>query len=843
VSGAPGGRRIYLALLIVAAVSCCYGCRRGHGRDTPGAAGPRATDRGQTGGSSAPTGSASPSSGADVAVVSHARASSPEPSGANVALDDGGGAVERITGELGSGSDGGRLIDGKSEPAWPWRGSALRDLPLDIVLSFYKHQPVLVTAVAIEVPPPPPDSAGKPNGNAPKEVEVWTSVQSAEAGFDQVASATLRPEASLQTLSFPSIEARYVKIRVRSVQGPLWALSRVEIADIRVLEAQRAGYSSLAARNPDLADWKNSPRHAAQRGINWLQPAAIEWQKFHGCFGCHIQAQAVMGLAIAKKNDYTVSDQVLKELNDFTEQQQKADGAYVREDTGEPSTSFAAMGLAYWDDLQGLSPNPKLIKSVDWLVARQTPAGDLRYRDWLACGVRAVEQGAMMTTVNSLVAFERAFTETHNARYREAADRARAWIVSTEPVTTQDKVFKTLALARFGGAERKPRIERIVEQLMLEQHPTGGWRECNDPSTKDPNPFSTGQVLYAFKQAGVSISSSPFIKGVKYLLATQHADGSWPADSHAFHTMGAPHAASMWAIIGLAGSLGPIKTGGLQIATDLPPERAATRRNLEIILDLSGSMKLPLGKSTRIATARQVLRDVLDKLPDDFNVGLRVYANRYSARQKETCTDTSLVSKIARLDRARILSLVDRLQPRGETPLVYSILQAPADLQAVGGGALIVITDGEETCGGDPAKAAQQLKSAGLPIVLNIVGFTLTGKKVEQDLTAFAEATGGHYYGAQDGEALGRAVTRAALTRIPYTVFNEKGAKVATGFAGPLAEALEPGVYTVVVEAGDQRLTETVKMAAGDDVTLRVAQRGDLFQILRETQAACASCK
>jgi hypothetical protein len=660
-------------------------------------------------------------------------------------------------------------------------------------------------------------------------VEVWASMQGADAGFERVAAATLEPAVSPQTIAFPSVEARYIKLRVLAVRGPIWALSKVEIGEIRVLEAQRPGYQALVARHPDLPAWKNSPRHAAQRGIDWLQPAAIQWQKDHGCFGCHIQAQALMGLAVARKNDYIVSDRILKELNEFTESQQKPDGTFVREDTGEPSTPFAAMGFAYWDDLTGVTRNPRLLKAVDWLLTRQRPAGEVPYRDWLSCGVRTVEQGSMMTTVNSLVAFDRAFVETHDARYRAAADRARNWIVSAEPVTTQDKVFKILALARFDRGE--PLMERIVEQLIVEQHPSGGWRECLDPSTKDANPFSTGQVLYAFKQAGVGIRTSPFVKGVKYLLAAQNADGSWPADARAFHTGGSPHAASMWAIIGLAGSFGEITPGSLQVTTELSPEQAAARRNIEIILDLSGSMKLPLGQSTRIATARAVLRDVLARVPDDFSVGLRVYAHRYSARQKETCTDTELVSRIAPLDRQRILSIVDRLQPRGETPLVYSILQAPADLKAVGGGSLVVITDGEETCGGNLAEAAQQLRSAGLPILLNIVGFTVTGKNVEQDLTTLAEATGGRYYGAQDGQALGRAVTQAALTRIPYAVFDEKGTRVAGGFAGPLTQELPPGTYKVVVETGDHPLTKHVTITAGVATAVKVSVRAGSFEL------------
>ncbi|PYR58197.1 MAG: hypothetical protein DMF85_11425 [Acidobacteria bacterium] len=392
-----------------------------------------------------------------------------------------------------------------------------------------------------------------------------------------------------------------------------------------------------------------------------------------------------------------------------------------------------------------------------------------------------------------------------------------------------------LALTRFGGPQARPSVQQIVENLILQQQPSGGWKECpTENFFNSANPFSTGQVLYAFKQAGVSISSSPFIKGVKYLLAAQQQDGSWKADTAEMRTMGAAYAPTMWAIIGLAGSFGTVKAGGLQITTELPPEQMAAHRNLEIVLDASGSMKAALGKSTRIATARQVLKDVLAKIPDDFNVGLRVYARRFSSRDKQTCTDTELLRPIQKLDRQQIVSTVDGVVPRGETPLVYSILQTPADLKAAGGGSIIVITDGEETCGGDPVKAAEQLKAAGIPLTLNIVGFTLTGKKVEQQLSQFAEATGGHYYSAQDGAALTKALTRAALARFPYTVFDMKGTQVASGIAGPLAEALPPGDYKVVVQAGDSEITATVTVTANGDAILQIVDRGDRFELVKK---------
>jgi hypothetical protein len=273
------------------------------------------------------------------------------------------------------------------------------------------------------------------------------------------------------------------------------------------------------------------------------------------------------------------------------------------------------------------------------------------------------------------------------------------------------------------------------------------------------------------------------------------------------------------------------RTGGLRVVGAIPQPEKPTR-NLEIILDLSGSMKLPLGKSTRIATARQVLRDVLEKIPDDFNVGLRFYGHRFGSRQKETCTDTELVLPIQKLDRQRVLSMVDRARPRGETPLVYSVLQTPADLKAVGGGSVILITDGEESCNGDPKAAVEQLKASGINVTLNIVGFTLTGQEVQRQLGVLAEGTGGRYYSAQNGQALARAVTIAAVGHIPFTVLDSAGHEQARGKTDGPAVELPPGEYRVLMHVADQDVVaEHAEVTAGSEKTLRLVLQGDRLAI------------
>ena len=96
-------------------------------------------------------------------------------------------------------------------------------------------------------------------------------------------------------------------------------------------------------------------------------------------------------------------------------------------------------------------------------------------------------------------------------------------------------------------------------------------------------------------------------------------------------------------------------------------------------------------------------------------------------------------------------------------------------------------------------------------------------------MSPFAEATGGHYYYAENGEALARALALAALNKFPYEVLDSSGQQVAKGQAGPLSEALQPGDYKVVVHAGDQELTEKVTVTAKTDTVLKVVRKGNQF--------------
>jgi hypothetical protein len=271
--------------------------------------------------------------------------------------------------------------------------------------------------------------------------------------------------------------------------------------------------------------------------------------------------------------------------------------------------------------------------------------------------------------------------------------------------------------------------------------------------------------------------------------------------------------------------LGPPTGGELSVVSALAPP-AKTRKNLEIILDASGSMKTLLGKRSRWDVALDTLQQVLAKLPDDFNVGLRIYGHREASTSPRTCTDSELVMPVEKLNRAGLLDRAKSFKPKGETPLVFSALQAPGDLKAIGGGTVILITDGEESCKGDTVKAAADLKASGLDIRLNIVGFALANPKTQKDLAGFSQATGGMFYAADSGTALADVLLVAAIDKFPFSVYDAAGKIVLTGEAGAGTDTLPAGDYKVVVKAGAKEvIAPRVNVGLGQSVTVTITMK------------------
>ena len=212
--------------------------------------------------------------------------------------------------------------------------------------------------------------------------------------------------------------------------------------------------------------------------------------------------------------------------------------------------------------------------------------------------------------------------------------------------------------------------------------------------------------------------------------------------------------------------------------TDDPLGASTLTVNVELILDSSGSMAetLPGTDQSRIEAARQALAEVIDRIPerDGLNVGFRVYGHEGSNREEdraESCRSTELLVPIAGVDKQALRERVELFEPTGWTPLARALEAAAGDFEPGGESvtnAVIMVTDGEETCGGDPCRVAGELNAAEIALTTHVVCFALTDEQREA-VACIAEDGGGELFAADDAASLSEAVFAALEQQLAIT--------------------------------------------------------------------------
>jgi Ca-activated chloride channel family protein len=218
-------------------------------------------------------------------------------------------------------------------------------------------------------------------------------------------------------------------------------------------------------------------------------------------------------------------------------------------------------------------------------------------------------------------------------------------------------------------------------------------------------------------------------------------------------------------------------------------------RSVLLILDSSKSMNEPAESGqTRLDAAKSATKDLLDAVPDDAAIGLRVYGSKVSeASRAEGCRDTELVIPVEPLDRSKVESVVDGLEGKGRTPIGRSLLAAADDLPAGGRRTVILVSDGGDNCAPpDPCKAAAEVSRQGIDMTIQVVGLQVNDR-VREQLKCIADAGGGSYVDARDSESL-KAELAAAFARA-FRFYEPTGKPIEGGPAPESAAAAQPGQY------------------------------------------------
>lgn len=177
--------------------------------------------------------------------------------------------------------------------------------------------------------------------------------------------------------------------------------------------------------------------------------------------------------------------------------------------------------------------------------------------------------------------------------------------------------------------------------------------------------------------------------------------------------------------------------------------------NALFVLDGSGSMQAKMSGRTKMEVARAVMDTLVKSLPADVHIGLVTYGHN----RKDDCNDIEMLVPMGG-DRAAFTKAVSSINPKGKTPLTGAIRLATAQLREVEGKtSVVVVSDGKETCEGDPCAAVREAMAGGIRMQVHVVGFDVTSEEAEQ-LKCIAQAGNGKYFAAGSAEELGQALAQ-----------------------------------------------------------------------------------
>ncbi|WP_301172307.1 VWA domain-containing protein [Brevibacillus nitrificans] len=189
--------------------------------------------------------------------------------------------------------------------------------------------------------------------------------------------------------------------------------------------------------------------------------------------------------------------------------------------------------------------------------------------------------------------------------------------------------------------------------------------------------------------------------------------------------------------------------------------------NVEILLDASGSMAANVNGQTKMEAAKKAIQAFAESLPEKANVALRVYGHEGSGKDSDkarSCKSSELVYQLQPYQAQGLSAAMNQFKPTGWTPLALAMQQAQVDLSKFKGekntNIIYLVSDGIETCGGDPVAVAKQLGSSDITPIVNVVGFGVDGEGQKQ-LKEVAKAAGGRYVLIQDQSQLEKELNRA----------------------------------------------------------------------------------
>lgn len=195
----------------------------------------------------------------------------------------------------------------------------------------------------------------------------------------------------------------------------------------------------------------------------------------------------------------------------------------------------------------------------------------------------------------------------------------------------------------------------------------------------------------------------------------------------------------------------PDGTAVKSLSADEAVKKIKKEKHVEILLDASGSMAAEVPGGKKMKLAKKALKEFAENMPDGAKVSLRVFGHKGTGSDKDknkSCKSSKMFYPLKKYNEKKFSDAMTKFNPSGWTPLALAMKQAKKDLKKKNEdnteNLVYIVSDGIETCGGDPVAAAKSLNQSGIKATVNIIGFDVDDKGQRQ-LKDAADAGDGQY--------------------------------------------------------------------------------------------------
>lgn len=147
------------------------------------------------------------------------------------------------------------------------------------------------------------------------------------------------------------------------------------------------------------------------------------------------------------------------------------------------------------------------------------------------------------------------------------------------------------------------------------------------------------------------------------------------------------------------------------------------------VLDGSGSMQQKWAGKTKFEEAKELLSKIIDSVErknPNVEFAVRVFGSQFPHEEKN-CNDSKLLIPFAKNNSEKINAALSKIKPQGMSPVAYSIqlgaTDFPDDSKSLN--SIVLITDGDENCDGDPCKISKELIDKRITLKPFIVGLNV----------------------------------------------------------------------------------------------------------------------